>query len=119
MHAMRDKLLLANLNPRTQNKFLKYRIRQFQKEDFKQDMIRCLPPTNPNNMIICYAVHTPMVPGKFDANKAKSLGVKPGIQFGQLSKGEEVITPEGNVVKPEDVISPNEPGPVLNFIFFI
>jgi ribonuclease Z len=44
-------------------------------------------------------------PGRFDVEKAKSMGVHPGPDFGWLQSGHIV-----NGVKPEDVIGPPRPG---------
>jgi ribonuclease Z len=44
-------------------------------------------------------------PGRFDVEKAKSLGVHPGPDFGKLQAGHTV-----RGVKPDDVIGPERPG---------
>ncbi len=52
-------------------------------------------------------------PGKFDREKAVSLGVSPGPLFGRLQRGETVkITRDGQVVevRPGDVMGPPRPG---------
>jgi ribonuclease Z len=44
-------------------------------------------------------------PGRFDAETAQALGVKPGPDFGRLQRGEEV-----GGVRPEQVVGPRRPG---------
>ncbi|OUM56921.1 hypothetical protein PIROE2DRAFT_18261, partial [Piromyces sp. E2] len=48
------------------------------------------------------------LPGKFNPKKAKELGVPAGKQFGLLAKGECVTTPNGTVVRPEQVKEPDK-----------
>jgi hypothetical protein len=40
---------------------------------------------------LCYIITMPDRPGKFDAQKAKSLGVLPGPSFGLLTKGMDYL----------------------------
>ncbi len=65
---------------------------------------------------VTYICHTPVLPGKFDPEKAVALGVKRGPQFGQLTKGLSVLTEAGNTVFPNDCISPPRPGPVFIYV---
>jgi ribonuclease BN (tRNA processing enzyme) len=64
--------------------------------------VRIKQPVN-QDYSLCYICQGHPVPGKFDPQKAKALGVIPGKQFGLLSKGECVTTPNGKVVRPEQV----------------
>lgn len=59
----------------------------------------------------CYLVSTPDIPGKFDPSKAKALGLKPGPAFRKLTQGENVVTEDGTVVTPAQVIGPAQKGP--------
>jgi ribonuclease Z len=52
-----------------------------------------------------YAVVEDERPGRFDAELAEQLGVKPGPEFGRLQAGETV-----NGVAPEQIIGPPRPG---------
>ncbi|KAL6062225.1 ribonuclease Z [Balamuthia mandrillaris] len=63
--------------------------------------------------VVCYAVHTPKLKGKFEMNKAKALGVPPGPLCGRLVKGETITTPSGRTVEPSECIGPSQPGPIL------
>jgi ribonuclease BN (tRNA processing enzyme) len=67
----------------------------------------------PKHKVLCYAVHTPGLPAKVDAKKAKELGVTFGPDIGKLSRGEEVTLANGKTVKLEDCCaSPASNGPV-------
>jgi ribonuclease Z len=52
-----------------------------------------------------YALVEDERPGRFDADKARDLGVEPGPDFGRIQRGEAV-----NGVRPEDVMGPARPG---------
>jgi ribonuclease Z len=52
-----------------------------------------------------YALVEDARPGRFDADRARELGVPFGPEFGRLQRGEVV-----NDVRPEDVIGPERPG---------
>jgi ribonuclease Z len=54
---------------------------------------------------LSYAVVEDARPGRFDAEKAASLGVAPGPDFGRLQHGETV-----NGVTPDQVLGPQRPG---------
>lgn len=53
------------------------------------------------------------VPGKFDAERAKELGVPPSPLYKKLRNGESVTTSEGRVVHPHEVLGPSKIGPVM------
>jgi ribonuclease Z len=59
---------------------------------------------------IAYALVEGERPGRFDPDKAKELGVKPGPDFSRLQAGEEVESLNGRVVKPGQVMGPPRPG---------
>ncbi|ODV81481.1 uncharacterized protein CANTADRAFT_3582 [Suhomyces tanzawaensis NRRL Y-17324] len=46
--------------------------------------------------------------GKFDPQKAKALGLKPGLNYRKLSQGLSVTNDEGQVVTPEQVLEPSK-----------
>lgn len=86
------------VNLKSDNESLKYKI---------------TPPTINMNTVVCYALHTPNIPGKFDAKIASSLGIPPGPLRGKLVKGENVVLDNGKVVKPSDCIGPEKRGPII------
>jgi len=49
-------------------------------------------------------------PGTFYPDKAKALNVPEGPMWSKLQKGKKVKLPNGNVVKPEDVVGSPRPG---------
>lgn len=63
--------------------------------------------------VACYACELPDIPGKFLPQKAASLGVPRGPLYGKLTRGEEVTAVNGRTVKPEDVMEPSTPGPIV------
>jgi ribonuclease Z len=53
------------------------------------------------------------IPGKFNPVRAAELGVKKGPDYGRLSKGNAITVASGVIVRPENVMSPNVPGPLI------
>ncbi|KAJ8106784.1 hypothetical protein OPT61_g9312 [Boeremia exigua] len=72
--------------------------------------IMSLPPTNPAPESISYIVRTYSARGSFDVVRAKQLGVKPGPDFGKLSKGQSVQNAAGETITPDQVLGPERPG---------
>lgn len=66
-----------------------------------------LPMTENDPRVSCYIIQVRPTRGKFLPQKAISLGVPAGVMFSKLTNGESVTTPEGNVVKPQDVLEPS------------
>ena len=61
------------------------------------------------------------IKGKFHAQKAIKLGVKPGPDFGKLCNGHTVMVQRGDVwepVKPDEVIGPERPGAIFMVLDF-
>lgn len=61
----------------------------------------------------CYICELPDIPGKFLPQKAASLGVPRGPLYGELVKGKEVTGASGKLIRPEDVMEPSTPGPLV------
>ncbi|MCR4735710.1 MAG: ribonuclease Z [Treponema sp.] len=55
-------------------------------------------------------------PGEFYPDKARALGVPCGPLWSQLQNGFEVTTPEGSIVKPEDVLGKKRSGRKFSFV---
>ncbi|KAJ1862904.1 hypothetical protein LPJ73_000647, partial [Coemansia sp. RSA 2703] len=68
------------------------------------DMV--LPKTTPTPASICYIAEGPEVPGKFDVQAAKALGLKQGPLYGKLTRGESVTAPDGTVIHPSQCVGP-------------
>lgn len=62
---------------------------------------------------VVYICELPDVPGKFDPGKARARGLPPGKDYARLVQGETVTAPNGQVIKPSDVMGPTTPGPVF------
>lgn len=75
-----------------------------------------LPSATPRHSSLVYFVRGPEQPGKFNAAKAKELGVKPGPLNGRLAKGETIVLPDGTQVTPEMCVGPTTPGPVFAYL---
>ncbi|WBW71835.1 nuclear 3'-tRNA processing endonuclease tRNAse Z, Trz1 [Schizosaccharomyces osmophilus] len=67
-------------------------------------------------IFISYIVQSHPSPGKFDAKKAKSLGITKGVDCGKLAKGESITLDNGSTVYPDDVIGSPVPGSTFFFI---
>lgn len=62
---------------------------------------------------VAYVCRLRDVRGKFNPARALELGVQRGRNFGLLQNGQTVTTAAGNVVSPQDVMSPSTPGPLF------
>jgi ribonuclease Z len=60
---------------------------------------------------ICYLCQGPSQPGKFDSQKAQSLGVPKGLERGKLVKGESIVLADGRTIHPQDCVGPERKGP--------
>jgi ribonuclease Z len=59
---------------------------------------------------LAYVLEEESRAGRFHLEKAKALGVPYGPLFGKLQRGEEVVTPEGRKVLPEEVLGASRRG---------
>jgi len=48
--------------------------------------------------------------GRFDPDRARELGIPEGPMWGRIHKGESVTLPNGDVVKPSELVGPPRPG---------
>ena len=55
-------------------------------------------------------------PGRFDPERARSLGVPEGPAFGRLQDGRSVTVSDGTTVRPEQVTGPPRPGISLAYV---
>ncbi|KAG9016669.1 hypothetical protein FRB90_002586 [Tulasnella sp. 427] len=83
--------------------------------DLKHLWNQRLPKFHGTPQTLAYFVVGPATRGKFDAKRAKELGVA-GAMCGKLTKGETVTTPSGNVVTPDMCLGPSIPPPAFLFI---
>ncbi|KAG0046168.1 hypothetical protein BGZ83_008642 [Gryganskiella cystojenkinii] len=76
-----------------------------------------LPRTTPNNVALSYIFQSPDYIGKFNKQAAVELGVKPGRLFGELMKGNTVVSEKtGATVYPHQVVQGARPGRVFMVI---
>jgi len=59
---------------------------------------------------LAYVLEEEQRAGKFHLEKAQTLGVTPGPDFGKLQRGESVVTQGGQTVRPDDVLGPARAG---------
>jgi ribonuclease Z len=73
------------------------------------------PGTEPGapGPVACYVCKLPPIPGKFHPERAAALKVPRGPSYAALVRGQSVTLEDGTVVKPEDVVDPPSPGPVV------
>eukprot|EP01102_Stenamoeba_stenopodia_P017859 TRINITY_DN6465_c0_g1_i1.p1 TRINITY_DN6465_c0_g1~~TRINITY_DN6465_c0_g1_i1.p1 ORF type:complete len:928 (-),score=199.10 TRINITY_DN6465_c0_g1_i1:89-2872(-) len=79
---------------------------------YRQQPAHLYQPQFPQ-LVTCYILTTPPLPGKFDVVKANVLGVPKGPLFGRLVKGEEITLADGKKISPSDCVGPATPGPVI------
>ncbi|XP_021829197.1 tRNase Z TRZ3, mitochondrial [Prunus avium] len=72
------------------------------------------PTGKPGDMSVIYVCELPEIKGKFDPEKAKALGLKPGSKYRELQLGNSVKSDFQNItVHPSDVMDPSIPGPIV------
>ncbi|KAF9936074.1 Zinc phosphodiesterase ELAC protein 2 [Modicella reniformis] len=72
-----------------------------------------LPRTSPDKAAISYIFQTPDYSGKFNVPAALALGVKKGRDFGELVRGNTVLSQSGETVYPHQVMNGARPGRVF------
>lgn len=65
-----------------------------------------LPPTSPSNEALCYIVRNHDIRGKFDPAKAQALKVPKGPAYSDLTRGQSVLSDDGQTVTPDMVLGP-------------
>lgn len=56
------------------------------------------PPAKPGDMSVVYVCELPEIKGKFDPEKAKALGLKPGPKYRELQLGNSVQSDRQNIM---------------------
>jgi ribonuclease Z len=79
---------------------------QRSKESARAIGLQSLPASTPSPVALSYVLKMHDHRGKFLAKKAQELGVKPGRNFGLLTRGKSVTTESGRVVHPHEVMEP-------------
>ncbi|KAJ6394648.1 hypothetical protein OIU77_023790 [Salix suchowensis] len=68
----------------------------------------------PGDMSVIYLCELAEIMGKFDPEKAKALGLKPGPKYRELQSGRSVMSDHQDImVLPSDVMDPSVPGPIV------
>lgn len=77
--------------------------------DFGDYVISALPLEH-RILVFGFRLEEKPRPGKFDLAKADELGIADGPMRGRLQKGESIVLPNGQEIKPEQVLGPERPG---------
>ncbi|XP_058780560.1 tRNase Z TRZ3, mitochondrial isoform X1 [Vicia villosa] len=76
--------------------------------------VKKITAAKPGDMSVVYVCELPEIKGKFDLEKAKALGLRPGPKYRELQLGNSVKSDHQNVmVHPSDVMAPSIPGPIV------
>ena len=65
---------------------------------------------------LAYALIEKHRPGRFNPERAFSLGIPKGPLWSRLQRGEEIKLPDGRIVKPEDVLGPPRRGRKIVYV---
>ena len=65
---------------------------------------------------VSYMFHLPQRRGKFLVERARALGVRQGVKYGQLAQGVDVLSEDGEIVKAADCIEKPEPRSIVGVI---
>jgi ribonuclease Z len=78
---------------------------------YQDEQVRILwGPLKHTTLCLGYRLEEPSRPGKFNPEKARSLGIPPGPLWGKLQRGERVGLENGVTVSPDQVLGPPRPG---------
>nr|XP_043614510.1 tRNase Z TRZ3, mitochondrial [Erigeron canadensis] len=67
-----------------------------------------------SDISVLYICELPEIRGKFDLEKARALGLRPGPKYRELQEGISVKSDLKNImVHPDDVLGPSVPGPIV------
>jgi ribonuclease Z len=74
-----------------------------------QIVVECAPVRHRCDAF-AYAVQEKTQAGRFDADRAKSLGIPPGPLYGRLKAGDTVTLPDGRTIDGTSLVGPPRPG---------
>ncbi|KAI3671581.1 hypothetical protein L1987_87320 [Smallanthus sonchifolius] len=67
-----------------------------------------------SDISVLYICELPEIRGKFDPEKAKALGLRPGPKYRELQEGTSVKSDLKDImIHPDDVLGPSVPGPIV------
>ncbi|HEY8461073.1 MAG TPA: ribonuclease Z [Blastocatellia bacterium] len=62
-----------------------------------------------------YRLEEKTKPGRFDLERAKSLGIPAGPLYSKLQSGQSIKLEDGRVIRPSEVLGPPRPGKVVSY----
>ncbi|KAJ9568342.1 hypothetical protein OSB04_004308 [Centaurea solstitialis] len=72
------------------------------------------PTLKSSDISVLYICELPEIRGKFDPEKARAFGLRPGPKYRELQEGISVKSDTKNImVHPDDVLGPSVPGPIV------
>jgi ribonuclease Z len=77
--------------------------------------VRCFPLSH-TKPCYGYTLEEEMRPGEFHPQKAQELNIPMGKLWGKLQKGENILTPDGREVHPQDVMGSPRQGRKFSFV---
>ncbi|KAK9504727.1 hypothetical protein O3M35_010993 [Rhynocoris fuscipes] len=63
-----------------------------------------------------YVIKEKPLPGRLNTELLLEKGLKPGPVYGKFKKGESVLLPSGELIRPEDVVGEPKPGRILTIL---
>ncbi|MFP5260750.1 MAG: ribonuclease Z [Blastocatellia bacterium] len=75
----------------------------------------CARPLDHRIFALGYRVQERERPGRFNLERAYSLGIPAGPLFGRLQSGNDVRLDDGRVIRPHDVLGPPRPGKAVAY----
>ncbi|XP_076894185.1 tRNase Z TRZ3, mitochondrial-like isoform X1 [Bidens hawaiensis] len=70
--------------------------------------------TKSSDISVLYICELPEIRGKFDPEKARALGLRPGPKYRELQEGISVKSDLKDImIHPDDVLGPSVPGPIV------
>ncbi|MBU1941815.1 MAG: ribonuclease Z, partial [Candidatus Thermoplasmatota archaeon] len=76
---------------------------------FNEYLIRVAKATH-NVPAVAYSLEENQRPGRFNKPKALEMGIPEGPLFSKLQKGQEIVLPDGHIIKPRMVLGPTRRG---------
>ncbi len=108
MHSITDQLVhLGYFRP--VYKIIPHEVHEGEIITFNEYIIRVAKATH-NVPAVAYSLEENQRPGRFNKPKALDMGIPEGPLFSKLQKGQDIILPDGRIIKPRMVLGPTRKG---------